>query len=133
MFRHAANAESEIVWNNIYNRKKVKMVFNTIPHAIFSNPQIASIGLTEDQARKKYDISIGKANYSDVAMGWSMMEQNGFAKVIIDKKTKELLGFHIIGPYASILICPTSVIRIPSIPPATNESISAPALPIPVL
>jgi dihydrolipoamide dehydrogenase len=119
MYRHAANAESEIVWNNIFNLKKVKMDFNTIPHAIFSNPQIASIGLTEDKARKKYDIIIGKANYSDVAMGWAMMEKNGFAKAIIDKKTKKLLGFHIIGPNASILI--QEVVNIMS----TNGNISS--------
>lgn len=104
MYRHVANAEAEIVWKNINNNIKVKMDFNAIPHAVFSNPQIASIGLTQNQAKKKYDTVIGKAYYSDVAMGWAMMEKNGFAKVIVEKNTRKILGFHIIGPNASILI-----------------------------
>ncbi|MFW6122095.1 MAG: dihydrolipoyl dehydrogenase, partial [Petrotogales bacterium] len=75
------------------------------PHAVFSYPQIASVGLTQEEARNKvYDFLVGKAKYNDVAKGEAMMETEGFAKAIADKKTMKILGFHIIGPYAPMII-----------------------------
>lgn len=119
MFRHVANREAEIAWHNSINKHKKKIEYHAIPHAVFSYPQIASVGLTESQARQKYDIVIGKANYSDVAMGWAMMENNGFAKAIVEKNTNKILGFHIIGPNASLLI--QEVVNIMS----TNNKVSS--------
>ncbi|HSB04067.1 MAG TPA: dihydrolipoyl dehydrogenase, partial [Thermodesulfobacteriota bacterium] len=66
--------------------------------------QIASVGLTEEQARREYGILVGKAKYSDTVKGEAMMEEEGFAKAIVEKDTKKILGFHIIGPEASTLI-----------------------------
>ena len=80
------------------------MEYQTIPYAIFSNPEIAAVGLTEEEAKKNYTILVGRARYSDVAKGEAMMEYNGFTKAIVDKKTGKILGFHMIGPYASMLI-----------------------------
>ncbi len=65
---------------------------------------MASIGITEERARKDHNILVGRAHYSDVAKGKAMMEENGFAKAIVDKGTRTILGFHIIGPEAAILI-----------------------------
>ena len=75
-----------------------------VPHAVFSYPQIASIGLTEAEARKTYQVLVGKANYNDVVQGDARMEETGFAKAIVEKDTGRILGFHIIGPEASVLI-----------------------------
>jgi dihydrolipoamide dehydrogenase len=80
------------------------MDFHAVPHAVFTYPQIASVGLTEEQARKDYEIMVGKARYSDTVKGEAMMEEEGFAKGIMEKNTERILGFHIIGPEASILI-----------------------------
>jgi len=104
MFTHAGDKESEIVWHNARRRKKVKMDFQSVPHAVFSYPQIASVGLTEEQARKQYDIMVGRAKYSDTVMGEAMMETEGFAKAIVAKDTRKIIGFHIIGPHAAILL-----------------------------
>lgn len=104
MFRHVANREALVAWHNSLHQEKVKMDYRAIPHAVFSHPQIASVGLTEEQARKEHEILVGKARYAAVAMGEAMGETEGFAKAIVDKKTRKILGFHIIGPYASILI-----------------------------
>ena len=103
MFTHAGDKESEIVWHNARRRKKVKMDFQSVPHAVFSYPQIASVGLTEEQARKQYDVMVGRAKYSDTVMGEAMMETEGFAKAIVAKDTRRIIGFHIIGPHAAIL------------------------------
>ena len=78
-----------------------------MPHAVFSFPEIASVGLTEEQAIKlmgKKELLVGKAMYTDVARGEAMMEREGFAKAVVLRKSGKILGFHIIGPQASILI-----------------------------
>jgi dihydrolipoamide dehydrogenase len=104
MFRHAANREAVFAWHNTIHENKIKMDYRATPHAVFSHPQIASVGLTEEQARKDHDILVGKAKYSDVAKGAAMMEEESFAKAIVEKDTGKILGFHIIGPHAPILI-----------------------------
>jgi dihydrolipoamide dehydrogenase len=104
MFTHSGDKESDLAWHNATQKKKMKMDFQVVPHAIFTYPQIASVGLTEEQARKGHKILVGRAKYSDIVKGEAMMEEEGFAKAIVEKETERILGFHIIGPEASILI-----------------------------
>jgi mycothione reductase len=107
MFRHAANREATLVFHNAFHNAKETLDYLTVPHAVFSYPEIASVGLTEDAARQRFrvrDLLVGKANYSEVARGEAMMEEEGFCKAIVKKEGGKVLGFHIIGPHASILI-----------------------------
>ena len=104
MFTHAGDREAEIAWNNATNRKKIRMDFDLVPYAVYTHPQIASIGMTEEQARKNHDVLVGRAMYSDTVMGEAMDESEGFAKAIVEKETEKILGFHIIGPHAAMLI-----------------------------
>lgn len=104
MFRHVANAEADVAWHNSIHDEKVTFDYSAAPHAVFSYPQIASVGLTEEQAKKEHNILVGTARYADVAKGMAMMEDNGFAKAIVEKDSWKILGFHIIGPHAPILI-----------------------------
>lgn len=121
MFKHVANKEADLVAHNIVHDHKAKMEYHAIPYAIFSHPQIASVGMTEEQAKKNHDILVGKAFYSETAKGIAMMEQKGFAKAIIEQKTGRILGFHIIGPYAPMLI--QEVINAMASPDGTPASI----------
>jgi dihydrolipoamide dehydrogenase len=104
MFLHVANKEAEVAWHNAYNKKKVAMDYGAIPHAVYSHPQIAAVGMTEAHAAEHYHIAVGRVKYSDTAKGEAMMEENGFAKAIVDHHTNAILGFHIVGPYAPILV-----------------------------
>lgn len=104
MFTHVANREAMVAIHNAIHRSNLKMDYSAAPHAVYSHPQIASVGLTEEAARKAHKILVGKAKYSDVAQGSAMMEQDGFAKAIVEADTRKILGFHIIGPYAPILV-----------------------------
>ncbi len=104
MFTHVANRESVLAVHNAIHGSKVKMDYSAIPHAVYSHPQIASVGLTEETAKNTHKVLVGKAKYMDVAKGEAMMEENGFAKAIVDAKSQKILGFHIIGPYAPTLI-----------------------------
>jgi dihydrolipoamide dehydrogenase len=104
MFTHAGDREAEVAWHNATHRNKMKMDFGSVPHAVFTSPQIASVGLTEQLAAKDHEILVGRASYSDTVMGEAMREQEGFAKAVVEKGTGRILGFHIIGPHAAILI-----------------------------
>ena len=104
MFTHAADKEAEIAWQNATGAGKIKMDFDIVPHVVFSYPQIASVGLTESAAKKDYSILVGKALYSDIVSGDAMAEESGFAKAVVEKSTRKILGFHIIGPYASFIM-----------------------------
>jgi dihydrolipoamide dehydrogenase len=105
MFKHVANYEAEIAWHNAIHDHKVKIDYSAAPHAVFTHPQIASVGLKEAEAKQKgHNILVGKALYKDTAMGTAMGEPKGFVKVIVERETGKILGGHIIGPFASALI-----------------------------
>ena len=105
MFKHVANREAILVAINSLHTHEEKMDYSSVPHAVFGYPEIASVGLTEGQAAKKYaKILVGKAQYTGIARGAAMLEKDSFAKAIVNRENMEILGFHIIGSQASILI-----------------------------
>lgn len=104
MFTHVANAEASVAADNAIHGNRIKMDYSAAPHAVYSHPQIASVGMTEQTARGTHNVLVGKAKYSDTAKGEAMMEETGFAKAVVDADTGRILGFHVIGPYAPILI-----------------------------
>ena len=76
-----------------------------VPHAVFSHPQVASVGLTERDARAAgLPVSVANKPFGHTAYGWAMEDTASFAKLIAHAETRELLGAHIIGPQASTLI-----------------------------
>ncbi len=105
MFKHVANYEAGVAWHNAVHDHKVAMDYLVAPHAVFTHPQVASVGLTEEEAkRQRHHILVGTAVYRDTAMGGAMGHPEGFVKVIVQRETGKILGGHIIGPQASILI-----------------------------
>ena len=112
-FRHKANYEAEICVNNIYGPEEQKRFvdYSAVPWAIFTYPQVGHVGMTQAEAIEKgYEIYVAIKNYSTVAKGFAMGfenndEDNGFFKLIVDKSYK-ILGAHIVGPHAAILVQP---------------------------
>jgi mycothione reductase len=106
--KHVANAEATIAFWNIAHPDELKSIdYKAVPAAVFSNPQIASVGLTEQAALQAgHDIIVGRRDYGDTAYGWALVDETSFAKVIVDRSSKMLLGGHIIGPQAATLIQP---------------------------
>jgi mycothione reductase len=106
--KHVANHEARVVHHNLLHPEQPKKTDHRfVPHAVFTEPQIASVGLTEEQAREQ-DVKyvVAHEDYSSIAYGWAMEDTTGFAKVLADPDTGLLLGAHIIGPQASTLIQP---------------------------
>ncbi len=104
MFRHIANIEATVAAQNAFGGKRKAMDYTAAPHAVYSYPQIAAVGLTSDEAHKQHDILIGRARYMDTATGEAMMETDGFAKAIVEKGSRRILGFHVIGPHAPSIV-----------------------------
>ena len=124
MFLHVANREAAVAWYNATHEKKVKMDYSAVPHAVYSHPQIASVGLREEDARNASPhVLVGRTRYFDTAKGEAMMEEEGFAKAIVDGHSGGILGFHIIGPYAPMLVQEvTNAMAAGGDPHAINES-----------
>ena len=76
-----------------------------MPHAIFSHPQVAGVGEREDDLKaRNADYVVGLNRYASSVMGMALRSENGFIKLLIEKGTREILGCHIIGHEASVLI-----------------------------
>ena len=104
-FKHSANLEAESVYYNAFGKEKRKIDYHAMPHAIFSSPQIAGVGMTEEEIKEKnIDYVIGRYDYINSGMGIAIDDKEGFVKILVDKKTRKILGCHIMGTDASTLI-----------------------------
>lgn len=104
--KHVANNEARAVAHNLANpHHRRRSEHRYVPHAVFGSPQIAAVGLTEDDARAAgFDVITKVQQYGDTAYGWAMEDTTSFCKVVADRSSRLLLGAHIIGPYASMLL-----------------------------
>ncbi|MFZ7138830.1 MAG: dihydrolipoyl dehydrogenase [archaeon] len=106
-FKHVANREAAVVYYNAVLKKKTKVDYHAVPHAVFSYPEIASVGLGEKAAIEQYGMDkvlIGFYRYEDTAKGEAMNIKDCFVKVIVEQGTLKIIGAHIVGPQASVLI-----------------------------
>jgi mycothione reductase len=106
--KHVANHEARVVAHNVsHPDQPIEADHRFVPHAVFTSPQIASVGLTEQRAQADgIPYVVGRRDYKGIAYGWAMNDPEGFAKILADPHTGRLLGAHIIGPQASVLIQP---------------------------
>jgi len=106
--KHVANHEARVVQHNLLNPDSpIDADHRFVPHAVFTSPQVASVGVTEEQAREQgLRYVTAKQDYAGIAYGWAMEDTTGFAKLLADPVSGQLLGAHIIGPQASTLIQP---------------------------
>ncbi len=107
--KHVANHEARVVqYNLLHPEAMMKADHRFIPHAVFSSPQVAAVGLTETEAMDRgLDYVVGLKPYADTAYGWAMGETGDhIVKLLADPQTAQLIGAHLIGPEASSLIQP---------------------------
>ncbi|MEW1693057.1 mycothione reductase [Streptomyces sp. NPDC091265] len=106
--KHVANREAQVVAHNLLHPGAERtMNYEVVPSAVFTHPQIAQVGLTEQEAREQgLDYVVAVHRYSDVAYGWALEEKEGFCKVLADRRTGRLLGAHLLGPQAATLVQP---------------------------
>jgi mycothione reductase len=106
--KHVANHEARVVQHNLLHPDGPRRSDHRfVPHAVFTAPQIASVGITEQQARAR-DVPyvVSTQEYAGIAYGWAMEDTTGFAKLLADPDSGQLIGAHIMGPQAPTLIQP---------------------------
>ena len=105
-FRHSVNFEGEYLWDSIFENPSDKPIqYPPVPHAVFSNPQVAGVGLTEEQCQEQnIDYVVGLNPYAKSAMGMALLSDGGFCKILIERSSKKILGAHIVGPEASNML-----------------------------
>jgi mycothione reductase len=105
-FKHNANLEARYAYGNIlHNDKRQSVDYTAMPHAIFSSPQIAGVGYTEQELKKRHiDYIKSIYPYIQTGMGKAIEDKDGFVKFLVNKKDRRILGCHIMGTDASTLI-----------------------------
>jgi dihydrolipoamide dehydrogenase len=107
LFKHKANYDTSIVYYNAVLKRKVPVDYHAVPHAVFTDPEIAGVGLREREAVEQVGqdrVLVGFERYQDTAKGEAMAVKDYFVKVILERDTLRILGAHVIGPQASVLI-----------------------------
>ena len=106
--KHVANAEAKVAFWNIAHPDDIQhQSYAAVPGAVFSNPQVATVGLTEEEARAAgLPIRVGRRDYAGTAYGWALVDETSFAKVVVHAETGMILGAHVLGPQAATLIQP---------------------------
>ncbi|MDN5807804.1 MAG: mycothione reductase [Brevibacterium sp.] len=117
--KHVANHEADVVGDNLAvdvaagepgaaTEEHLRTVnHHAVPGAVFTSPQVAYVGITEDEARRAgHDVSVKVQKYSDVAYGWAMADDPGIVKIIADQTTRQILGAQIVGHEASMIVQP---------------------------
>ncbi|MFD0203932.1 MULTISPECIES: mycothione reductase [Saccharothrix] len=106
--KHVANHEARVVQHNLLHPDEpISSDHRFVPAAVFSSPQVASVGLTEEEAVERGVRYVAASQaYASIAYGWAMEDDTGFAKVLADPDTGLILGAHVIGPQASSVIQP---------------------------
>jgi mycothione reductase len=106
--KHVANHEAQIAFWNIAHPDDMRMAnHKAVPAAVFSNPQVAAVGLTERETEATgRPYVVGRRDYAGTAYGWALVDETSFAKMIVDAETGLIVGGHIIGPQAATLIQP---------------------------
>ena len=132
--KHVANREAKVVGHNLLHPDDlVETDHRYVPSAVFTDPQVASVGKTEEQVRMLgLDYTTKVQRYGDVAYGWAMEDTTGLCKLIADRTTGRLLGAHLMGPQASSLIQPlvqAMSFGLPAREMATGQYWIHPALP----
>ncbi len=110
--KHLANREAAVAFWNIAHAgdegvEPRRQSYKAVPSAVFSNPQVATVGLTEREAIEQgVPHRVGTRDYAGTAYGWALVDETSFAKVLVNPETGLIIGAHIIGPQAATLIQP---------------------------
>ncbi|GAA1249707.1 mycothione reductase [Janibacter melonis] len=108
MLKHVANHEARVVAHNLAHPEDLHcFIHDAVPYAVFTHPQVASVGMTTQEARDAgHDVVVKVQEYGSTAYGWALEDRTSRCVLVGDRRTGALLGGHVVGPQASSLIQP---------------------------
>lgn len=110
---HVASREGMIAVEHIANTNPVPLDYNNVPACVYSTPEIASVGLTEQQALEQgFELQVGKFPFNAVGKALVLGDTSGFVKIIKNKETEDLLGVHMIGPNVTDMISEVGLAKV---------------------
>lgn len=110
---HVASHEGIVAVEHMANEEPLPINYENIPSCIYSNPEVASVGLTEQQAKEKgIAIKVGKFPFKGIGKALVYGESEGFVKVIANKDTDDLVGVHMVGPNVTELISEAGLAKV---------------------
>ncbi|RWZ60137.1 dihydrolipoyl dehydrogenase [Halobacillus fulvus] len=110
---HVASHEGIIAVEHMADQAPHPMNHEQVPTCIYSNPEVASVGLTEEQAKEHgYEIKVGKFPFQAIGKALVFGETDGFVKIIADKQSDDLLGVHMIGPHVTDMISEAGLAKV---------------------
>lgn len=110
---HVASHEGIVAVEHMAGKKPETLNYDNIPACIYANPEAASVGLTEKQAKEKgYDIKVGKFPFKAIGKALVYGESEGFVKIIMNKDNEDLLGVHMVGPHVTDMISEAGLAKV---------------------
>ncbi|GCD81941.1 dihydrolipoyl dehydrogenase [Parageobacillus thermoglucosidasius] len=110
---HVAAHEGIAAVEHIAGQNPPPIDYTMIPKCVYSRPEVASVGLTEEEAKAKgYDIKVGKFPFKAIGKALVFGETEGFVKIVADRKTNDLLGVHMVGPHVTDMISEAGLARV---------------------
>ena len=110
MLAHVAYRMGEVAADNAVKGNHRELKIHSSPSVVYTHPEVAMVGYTEEQAREKYDVRIGRFDFAGNGRAMASGDNVGFVKVIADNKYGEILGVHIVGPSAAEIINQASLL-----------------------
>jgi len=118
MLAHVGSAMGIVCAENIAGQETITLDYDMMPRATYCQPQVASFGFTEAQARERgYNIKVGRFPFQANGKALGMGDYAGFAKIIMDEKYGEILGAHMIGPEVTELLPELTLARMMELTP----------------
>ncbi|WLR56411.1 dihydrolipoyl dehydrogenase [Mesobacillus subterraneus] len=110
---HLASHEGIVAVEHIANQNPHPIDYTLVSKCIYSSPEAASVGLTEDEAKEKgHDVKTGKFSFKAIGKALVYGESDGFVKIIADKETNDILGVHMIGPHVTDMISEAGLAKV---------------------
>jgi pyruvate/2-oxoglutarate dehydrogenase complex dihydrolipoamide dehydrogenase (E3) component len=105
MFTHTARDDADVAYRTVFKHQDRTITDRIVPHAVFVDPEVAAVGLTEAQARDAgHTVAIGRQEFSGVAKARAIDRTAGHITIVADADTDQILGCHIVGPDAGNLV-----------------------------
>lgn len=105
MFTHSARDDADLLYRHLIKDESIDADDRHVPHAVFTDPQVGRVGLTEEAATEQgYEVAIGRSEYEGQGKPKALGESEGFVKIVSDAETGEILGAHVVGEQGADII-----------------------------